>query len=206
MKKIALLTTLVGVALWGCQPEPDSVKLLDQLVVSTHYDKNANFKSYATYSMSTDTIGFISNANPKDTILTQKESTYPRTVLQRVEANINKANYTRVAKNASPDLGINVYVVNDYNLFQQVVYPSYYYPSYYGYYGSYYNYPYVNTYAQNTGALVLEIVDLKNIGADKKVNVLWTAYMGDVYSTIDLNKQSTDAIDQAFLQSPYISK
>jgi hypothetical protein len=96
-----------------------------------------------------------------------------------------------------------VYVVNDLNLFQQVVYPNYYYPSYYGY-GSYYSYPYINTYAYNTGALVIEIVDLKNVTPDNKVKVIWNAYLGDVYSTIDLTQQSVDAIDQAFIQSNYL--
>jgi hypothetical protein len=207
MKKNFFLFALVAGLAWACEPTPDSMKLLDQLVVQTHYDTEVNFTDYATYSISTDTIGFISNANPNDTILTEHDTPgYPRTVLNQVATNLNKVGYTRVEKNANPDLGINVYVVNDYNLFQQVVYPSYYYPSYYGYYGSYYNYPYVNTYAQNTGALVVEIVDLKNIGADKKVRVLWTAYMGDVYSTINLVQQSVDAIDQAFHQSPYIGR
>ena len=80
----------------------------------------------------------------------------------------NDRSYTRVDRNENPDLGVNVYVVKDLNLFQQVVYPNYYYPSYYGY-GSYYSYPYVNTYAYNTGALVVEIVDLKNVTPDNKV-------------------------------------
>jgi len=185
------------------------LRLLDQLVVSTNYDTEVDFAGYSTYSMSTDTIGFVSNQNPNDTILTQLKSGYPRPVLQRVESNLNDLGYTHVQKNQNPDWRINVYVVNDYNLFQQVVYPSYYYPSYYGYgygYGSYYAYPYVNTYATNTGSLVVEILDLRNITPDKKVKVIWGAYMGDVYSTIDLVKQSEDAIDQAFVQSPYLGK
>jgi hypothetical protein len=183
---------------------------LDQLVVSTNYDEGINFQQYSTYSMSTDTIGFVSNQSPNDTILVQDSNTdYPRPVLQKVQSNLNALGYTRVDNNDNPDWRINVYVVNDFNLFQQVVYPSYYYPSYYGYgygYGSYYGYPYVNTYATNTGSLVLEILDLKNITPDNKVKVIWSAYMGDVYSTIDLVKQSQEAIDQAFTQSPYLQK
>ena len=124
--------------LWSCQPEPDSIKLLDELVVSTSYDENVNFQTYSTFSIATDTIGLVSN-RANDTILIQKESDFPRPVLQKVISNLNAIGYTRVNKNDNPDMRINVYVVNDYNLFQQVVYPSYYYPSYYGYgygYGS----------------------------------------------------------------------
>jgi hypothetical protein len=35
--------------------------------------------------------------------------------------------------------------------------------------------------------------------------VIWSSYMGDVYSTLDLIKQSEEAIDQAFVQSPYLN-
>ncbi|HEX6891983.1 MAG TPA: DUF4136 domain-containing protein, partial [Chryseolinea sp.] len=147
--------------LWACQPEPDSFKLLDELVVSTTYDDDVDFQTYSTYSIATDTIGFVSN-RANDTILIQRDTDYPRPVLQKVISNLNSLGYTRVNKSDNPDMRINVYVVNDYNLFQQVIYPDYYYPSYYGYgygYGSYYAYPYVNTYATNTGSLVVEILD-----------------------------------------------
>jgi hypothetical protein len=121
--------------------------------------------------------------------------------------------YVEVPRNQKPDLAVNVIVVNDYNVFQQVVYPSYggygypggYYSGYYGY-SSYYSYPYVNTYAYNTGVLIVEMVDLKNKTPDNKVKVIWDAYMGDVYSTLNRIQESVDAIDQSFTQSPYIGK
>lgn len=203
-----LIVVLAGaLSLWGCQTEPDSLKLFDELVVSTNYDTNAAFASYTTYAIPTDTIGFISNTNPNDTILVARADNgyYPRRVLEQVIENMNDRQYARVDRTENPDLGVNVYVVKDLNLFQQVVYPNYYYPYYYGY-GSYYSYPYINTYAYNTGALVVEIVDLKNVTPDNKVKVIWNAYMGDVYSTIDLTEQSLEAIDQAFVQSNYLAR
>jgi hypothetical protein len=207
MKRVFVLIAVL--ALWSCRPEDDSRRLLDDLVVSTNYDTGIDFSDYSTYSMATDTIGFVSNRAPNDTILVESDDRYPRPVLQAVQQNLSALGYTRVEKNEDPDWRINVYVVNDFNISQQLVYPNYYYPSYYGSgygYGSYYGYPYVNTYASNTGSLVVEILDLRNVTADKKVKVIWSAYMGDVYSTIDLIKQSQDAISQAFTQSPYIQK
>jgi hypothetical protein len=206
--RFCMVSVAVIPLLWSCQPEHENLKLFDELVVSTNYDEAIDFQNYSTYSIATDTIGFVSN-RANDTILVQKDTDYPRPVLQRVIGNLNSLGYTRVNKGDNPDMRINVYVVNDYNLFQQVVYPNYYYPSYYGYgygYGSYYGYPYVNTYATNTGSLVVEILDLKNVTPDKKVKVIWGAYMGDVYSTVDLIKQSEKGIDQAFVQSPYLGK
>lgn len=201
------LVGVVAVLIGACQPEADRLRLLDELVVSTNYDTDIDFSDYITYSMGTDTIGFVSNKASDDTIIVQSKSSYPRPVLETIESNLSDLGYVRLDQDEDPDLRINVYVVNDFNLFQQIVYPSYYYPSYYGYgygYGSYYAYPYVNTYATNTGSLVIEILDLKNITPENTVKVIWSAYMGDVYSTIELIKQSTEAIDQAFVQSPYL--
>ncbi len=209
MRKLISIVVLMLFSLLACQPEPDALKLLDELVVSTSYDPAVDFSAYTTYSMAIDTIGFVSNRNPNDTIITHQESDFPRPVLQEVESNLNNLGYTRVSKDQDPDWRINVYLINDYNLFQQDYYPNYYYPSYYGYgygYGSYYGYPYVNTYATNTGSLVIEILDLRNVTPDNKIKVIWSAYAGDVYNTIHLIEQSAKAIDQAFVQSPYLSR
>jgi hypothetical protein len=180
------------------------------MVVSTNYDTEADFAAYSTYAIPIDTIGFISN-NSDDTIITSPESTFPRHVLTAIRQNLDARGFTRVNRNEDPDLGVNVMVVNDFNVFQEVVYPGYYgypgnyYPGYWGY-GSYYSYPYVNTYAYNTGVLIIELVDLKNRTPDNKVKVVWDAYLGDVYSTIDRLQQSSDGINQAFVQSPYLEK
>lgn len=210
MRNRLYLLLVCVVTFCACHPEPDNKLLIDELVVATNYDPNADFSSYSTYAIPTDTIGFISETS-NDTIIVAGESSFPRPVLNAINKNLNARGYSRVAKNENPDLGINVLVVNDFNLFQQVVYPGYYgYPGnfYSGYYGynSWYYYPYVNTYAYNTGVLIIEIVDLKNRTPDNKVKVVWDAYMGDVYSTLDLEKQALNAIDQAFIQSPYIGK
>lgn len=207
MKKYWYLSGIM-ILLLSCETEPDSKQLFDELVVSTGYDPDANFVGYATYAIPTDTIGFVSQAS-SDTILIASESTFPRPVLEALRSNLESRGFTRVNRNENPDLGINVIVVNDYNVFQEIVYPDpfYYSGGYYsGYYGynSWYSYPYVRTYASNTGVLMIEIVDLKNRTPDNKVRVVWTARLGDIYSTINLIDQTKAAIDQAFVQSPYL--
>jgi len=203
---LIFLAGLIG----ACHPEPDTAELIDQMVVSTNYDPQADFSGYATYAIPTDTIGYVSN-NSSDTIITSPKSSFPRKVLSLIKDNLEAKGYTRVSRTDNPDLGINVMVVNDFNVFQEIVYPNYYgypgsfYSGYYGY-GSYYSYPYVNTYAYNTGVLIIEMVDLKNKTPENKVEVVWNAYLGDLYSTIDREAQSAEAINQAFNQSPYIGK
>lgn len=209
-KSVYFLFSVCAVIGWGCQTEPDSAKLIDDMVVSTNFDPEAEFGAYLTYAIPTDTIGFVSN-NSNDTIIVSSESDFPKHVLTAIRQNLDARGYTEVSKAEDPDVGMNVMVANDFNIFQEIVYPGYYgypgnyYSGYYGY-GSYYYYPYVNTYAYNTGVLIVEMVDLKNRTPDNKVKVVWDAYMGDVYSTIDRLAQSQKAIDQAFVQSPYLDK
>ena len=196
-----LFAGFVASAFWSCRPEPDSTKLYDELVVSTNYDPAADFSDYSTYVLPTDTIGYVSNTDPDDTIRIYSSSfPYPRKVIQAAAANLDNL-YTRVDREDDPDLGVNIYVVSNLNLFQQVVYPSYY--SYYYGYSGYYYYPYVQTYAYNTATLVIEIVDLKNRN-NNQVKVIWNAYMGDVINSLDYEQQSVDGVHQAFLQSPYL--
>jgi hypothetical protein len=202
MKKcLAILIFLVMAMVMACEPEPDQHKLYDQLVVSTNYDPAANFGSYFTYVISTDTIGFYSNQT-SDTILTHTDSDLVRPIIDKVKQNLNVRGFEQVELAENPDLGINISIVNNLNLFQQIVDPGYY-SNYYGY-GSYYYYPYIETYVENTGTLVLEIIDLKNRNANNQVKVVWAAYMGDLISTVDRLKQTEEGIDQAFAQSPYV--
>lgn len=201
---------IMAVVAWACHTEPDSEKLIDQMVVSTNYDPEADFNAYNTYAIPTDTIGFLSN-NSSDTIITSPSSAFPRHVLSAIRQNLDDRGYTRVSRDENPDVGVNVMVINDFNIFQDVIYPGTFgypgglYSGYWGY-GGFYGYPFVNTYAYNTGVLIIELVDLKNRTLDNKVKVVWDAYAGDLYSTIDRLAQSKEAIDQAFIQSPYLGK
>ena len=131
MKNIVFILPIL---LMGCEPPADTQRLLDELVVSTNYDPDANFSQYSTYSMATDTIGFFSDQSPNDTIIVQSSSNnYARPVLAKVQQNMQARGFQRVSRNDNPDLRINVYVVNNFNVYQQINYPGYYYPSYYGY-------------------------------------------------------------------------
>jgi len=179
------------------------------MAVQTNYDKAAAFSSYASYAMPLDSIGQIYNADPTDTIIV---GDYATLITNTIKSNIDSRGFVHVQHNQNPDLSINVFVVRDYSVFQTVSYPGYYggypgyyYPSYYGY-GGYYGYPYVSTYSTQSGTLIIEAVDLKNRDNQNKVRVIWTAYIGDVISSIDRTAKTREAINQAFSQSPYFNK
>jgi hypothetical protein len=186
----------------ACRPEPEGVELVDELVVKTKVAPDVDFSAYQTYTIPTDTIGYLTNVDPNDTIREYSPSfPYPRLVIDAVKENLD-TEFTKTDIDNNPDLGVNVYVVNGLNIYQEVVTP-YYDSYYYGYYGSYYG-SYIATYVTNRATLIVEIVDLKNQDVNGGVKVLWTAFMGDVINSLDYEQQSVDAIHQAFDQSPYI--
>ena len=97
MQKLFVIISVVTV-LWGCQSEPDNLRLFDELVVSTNFDPEAIFSAYTTYAIPTDTIGFVSNTDPNDTIMVAegKNNFYPRKVLEKVMENMDDRLYNRV--------------------------------------------------------------------------------------------------------------
>jgi hypothetical protein len=208
IKTKIIATVIIGSLLFGCESKPDTAELIDQLVVSTSYDTEANFDEYATYAIPTDTIWLYSNAIEDTLLIQNSNSTYPRPVIDAIRSNMEASGFTRVKRNENPDLGVNVSIVHDYSIYQELIYGGYggYGGGYYGYGSSYYYPSYVSTSTTSNGMLIVELVDLKNKGANNKVNVLWTANMGDVMNTLDLEKQSVDAINQSFIQSTYLGR
>jgi len=204
MKKLGLLVVWVGsVLLFGCEPQPDELKLLDDYVISTNFDNTANFVDLETFFVQIDTIGLISNDVRDDTIIVG--TFFARPVIEQVVSNLEDIGYTQVDEDQNPDVVVKIYVVKNLNIFQQYNYygPGYYNPYYYGYYNYYYGYPSVSTYVYNTGTLVLEFADFKHAGTGQP-KIVWTAQMGDVFSALDLIGQTQRAIDQAFDQSNYL--
>jgi hypothetical protein len=203
MMKNILIVLFVAFTFAACQPEPEGLKLYDELVVKTSVSPDVNFDEYQSYTIATDTIGFLTNVDPDDTIwVYSSDFQYPRKVINAVNSDLG-GRFQKKSINDNPDLGVNVYVVSGLNIYQTVTMPSYYNNYYYGYYGSYY-YPYVTTHVENRATLIIEIVDLKNRVSDGSVRVLWSAMMGDLITSVDYEQQSINAVKEAFEQSPYI--
>src|SRR5689334_6589301 len=103
----------------ACHREPDPTKLADELVVSTSFDPEANFGTYATYAIPTDTIGFVSNDPQDDTIwVNSSTNPLPREIIQGINTNLQARGFSHVSKSANPDIGINVTLVKNFNAFQ----------------------------------------------------------------------------------------
>lgn len=200
--KRSLILIGFSLCLLGCHLQPDADELVEHMVVQTRYDENTCFKCYNSFTLSLDTIGFLSNRS-RDTIAVGQ---YVKNVTGAIWDGMVEQGYSYVAKNQDPDLGFATYVVENYSVFQTVNYPSYY-SGYYGYgYGGYYGVPYVSTYISSTTTLVINLIDLKNRDINGRLKVIWTAYIGDIAKSNDKTGKVLEAIKQAFDQSPYFAK
>jgi Domain of unknown function (DUF4136) len=212
MKKIAGLLVIITLA--GCAREPEVVDLVKYMVVETRYDvdkinEDQNvFKDYSTFVLREDTLGFVSTYSGSDTILLDEAGTridFVASTIERVAEHVTDRGFTRVEEEGHPDFAVKIVVLENFSFFQTVSYPGYY-SGYYGYYGGYYG-PIVNTYSSNFVTMVIEVVDIKNfLENDSKYQVVWSAYIGDLLTTDDRKNKILVALDQAFEQSPYISK
>lgn len=215
MKKIIPFFLLI-LFLASCQKDPDMSKLSDDFVVFTDYDKNTKFDSFTTFYVP-DSVLVIGNSE-KPMYWTATEA---GDIISTLVANMEKAGYTRVMDMADATLGLQASYVENVNYFTNYDnswnnnwwwgYPGYWRP---GYWGSGWNdwyYPYNVVYSYSVGSLLVEMVNpkvpLPKI-TDAKLPVLWTAYMAGLITgsnKVDM-QLAVRAIDQAFVQSPYIKK
>lgn len=209
-RQLAIITILT--LLMGCALQPDSGELAKDMVVQTNYDQPSIaqniFSTYSAFIIREDTLGYVKRGiNPDEAYLTDANFTrftggYVKPIIALVKENLSERGFTPVTEEDNPDFAVNIVILYDFSFFQTVNYlPSY--GGYYGYYGYYF--PVVNTYSAQYASMVIEIVDIKNAtGNDYKV--IWKAFIGDLYTTFDLKTKTLEAIDQAFIQSPYIQK
>jgi hypothetical protein len=202
MRKSVIILSMF--TLLGCGTQPQLSELVNDMVVLTNFDENLNYSQYATYTMPLDTIGLISNTTNDEYLADD----YAKLITSTVKKNMDQTHHTLVDNDASPDIGVNVLIVNDLSVFQSVYYPSYYYPSSYGYsgyygYGGYYGIP---TYSYSQQAmLVIEFVDLRNTTSGNPPSI-WVANIGDLVNSFDTSTKTREAIDQAFKQSPFLTR
>lgn len=173
----------------------------------TNYDTTASFASYQTFSIA-DSVDVI-----QDNQLVGRElGGFDSTVISSVAQSMQQRGYTLVSKESSPNLAINVSRV--YSTSTGVFsypdywdyYGSYWDPYYWGYPGYGYYSPYaVGVYTIQTGALEIDLLDLKNAAThNNKLTVIWTglARGEQVFKTANAAAE----VDSLFAQSPYLKQ
>jgi hypothetical protein len=190
----------------SCYKSPDST-LSSQFVVITNYDSAANFKNYKTFVLP-PYVGLISSAS-KDSVL---DPQYGDSILATIASNLKARGYVQVANDQTADLGVGATALKEVTIVTGWYPGSWWgYPGWggcYWYYCGYYLWypPYYGTYVYQTGSIIVELVDLIHQPAPHQLDVVWTNWNGGALGSSASNLDNAlNSINQAFIQSPYIS-
>jgi hypothetical protein len=209
MKKILLIPALALLAV-ACHKEP-YIDSDNEYLVYTSPGKDATFASFTTFDLADSLLVIGQSAKPE-----YSQSKNAIALIQAVRTNMEKAGYVYTPDNPDADLGIQMtYVIKTDRYVQYyndpywwLNYPGYWSPGYWGNYVGFY-YPYPVTYTYSTNALMVDMADLTTPKTGTEaLKVVWSVYIGgpagsSVASDVEVMKK---AIDQAFVQSPYLKK
>lgn len=203
--RTALLVAVGFTALSSCTKDPlNNITEEESRIYVTNRDSAANFAAYKTYSLA-DSVSLIDNGR----FAGREATAWDVQVTSAVAAALNAGGYTRVARTANPDLGINVSRV--YNTSTNVVnlgdyyggYGGYYDPYYWGYGGYGYYFPSAYGVYQSTEALLsVDILDLKNAASNGNIKGIWNGVIRGEGVFRSSNVQS--GVQALFDQSPYL--
>jgi hypothetical protein len=175
---------------------PSSERLLEDLAVLTQYDTKINFNNYKTYSLASNVIKVTDESKEPMT----GETAFA--ALAQIDKNMQSRGFVKVADNAKPDLGIQVFY------FQNTTVYTYYY-DYWGWYGYYYPYypysPPVYYASYTTGMANIEMIDLKNPDTVNQLTpIRWNGFIRGLLTGSHTTAEITSSVDQAFIQTPQL--
>ena len=204
-----LLALFVLPALSSCYPK--GAEYNEELdLVYTNYNPDFDFSSKLTYALPDSIIKIAGNdfldpdgdnkpefLNPANTKL----------IFDKVIANMTAYGWTKVDKNANPDVILLVSTVTTTNLYYYYDwgYWGWWYPGYYPpwgwYYPGYYP-PYITGY--RSGSVFMQMVDSKAAPGSENVAVEWSAILNGLAEGADLQSRVQQMIDAAYAQSTYL--
>ena len=201
----------------ACYPGDGPTDVDDLDVVLTLYDQDVNFGGFQTFAMP-DSIVEIS-IDTLDSLIPVSRAN-DELILDLVADNMAAAGFTREldALANGADLVLLVTAVGvqktDYYVYYDWWYywgywPGWGYPSYPYYgpgYGYYYPPAYVGDVTYEQGTLLLTLIDPTAADGSSGVPVIWSAAIRGLMNQGSATSRITDGINQAFVQSPYLSR
>jgi hypothetical protein len=192
--KIAIYLVVIGMMV-SCYPQgPEYYEDLD--LVYTNFEPKFDFQSKGTYSMPDKIVkveGDLADDEDPDFV----KEPYNTQMLTKIEANMTALGWTKVEDPADADLVLFPAVWTNTTVYYWYDYWCWYYPYYCGW-G--WGYPSVSTYTSGTLVMTL-VADGDNYVEPTRV---WTSACNGVLSGAYNTTRVTNAIDQAFEQSPYL--
>lgn len=210
MKKILFFSVLALLAI-SCHKEPYPNDSDNEYLVYTSPAKDVSFASFKTFDLADSLLVIGQSEKPE-----YSQSNNALALIQQVRQNLETLGYIYTPDNPDADLGVQMtfivktekYVKYYNDPYWWLDYPGYWPSGYWGNWTGFY-YPYPVTYTYTTNALITDMVNLT--GEQKEgtpLEVLWTSYIGGPagYSVQNDVNRLRVAVDQAFAQSPYLSK
>ncbi|MFN8343877.1 MAG: DUF4136 domain-containing protein [Spirosomataceae bacterium] len=193
-----ILGLLLAALTWSCAPDAlQDLTPEDSQVFITNYEKTANFGNYQTFSLA-DSVYLLQNQRTG-------VSTLPLDfrILGRVADNLTQRGYTRIARGAKPDLGVNVIRISETQSGLVANYNPW--NSYWGYGGGGFYYPPTYSYYESTETYwYIEIVDLKNAVSGQQPTIIWNAQIRG--SGIFDESTLGSVVENVFTQSGYLKR
>ena len=199
---------LIAVAFCACQKEPSTSDLHRDYLVYTAHDTDTDFAAIDTYYVP-DSILVIGNSDKTEYWKDADAQEIIGTVADLMESR----NFVRTDDKETAQTGLQISYVERVTYFVGYDYPYWwwYYPYYWapGYWGDWlgWHYPYQVYYGYTAGSMLIEMVDLTaDRQSNRKLPVIWDSFIGGLLtSSHKVNMQRTlDAVNQAFMQSPYL--
>ena len=210
MKKILLISAAV-MLLAACHKEPYPQDGDNQYLVYTSPGKDVNFTQFQTFDIADSLLVIGQSDKPMSS-----QSNNALALIQAFRTNMEKRGFIYTPSDPDADLGIQLtYVIKTERYVQYYDDPYWWldYPGYWpsGYWGNWtgFYYPRPVTYTYTTNALLTDIVNLTGEEeAGKPLEILWTSYIGGPAGASlqgDIKRMEA-AIDQAFVQSAYLTR
>ena len=211
MNKI-LFFSVLALLTAACHKEPSPQDSDNEYLVYTSPGKGVTFTSFRTFDLA-DSLLVIGQSDKPE----YSQSNNALALIQQVRVNMENLGYIYTPDNPDADLGIQMtfvikterYVKYYNDPYWWLDYPGYWPSGYWGNWTGFY-YPYPVSYTYTTNALITDMVDLTGDQRDgsEPLEVVWTSYIGGPagYSVQnDVNRLKV-AVDQAFVQSPYLNR
>jgi len=210
MKKILLISAAV-MLLAACHKEPYPQDSDNEYLVYTSPGKDVNFAQYQTFDIADSLLVIGQSDKP---VYSQSDNALA--LIQAYRINMEKRGFIYTPSDPDADLGIQLtYVIKTERYIRYYDDPYWWldYPGYWpaGYWGNWtgFYYPRPVTYTYTTNALLTDIVNLTGeVEEGKPLEILWTSYIGGPAGSSlkgDIKRMEA-AIDQAFVQSAYLTR
>ncbi len=189
---------LLGIVILMASCYPDGAEYYEDLdLVYTNYTETFDFASKGTYAMPDKIVKITGNLAEGETPEFVKEP-YNTQILSKIESNMTALGWTKAADPESADLALMPAVWTNTTIVYWYDYWCWY---YYYYCGWGWYYPTYTSYT--TGTLVMTLVASGDEYIDP--SSVWTAAINGLMSGSYNTSRVTNAIDQAFQQSPYLN-